>query len=226
MTVKIPSDIPSGDYLLRAEAIALHAASPGGGAQFYMSCYQITVSGGGSASPATVKFPGAYSASGKSPRSLFVSLTYAETMLIRDLSIDPGIGVSIHGNLNSYIVPGPAVYSGGTERTPGSGSCAGADTPPASTTRAVTTTLATTTSRAGGVTTTTTRAVTTTAASNPGGCSVQKYGQCGGNGYTGCTSCAVSFVSISVGDQANLCNSLVQLVSLFRLLTTLSVSKR
>jgi len=38
MNVKIPSDIPSGDYLLRAEAIALHVAGSLGGAQFYASC--------------------------------------------------------------------------------------------------------------------------------------------------------------------------------------------
>jgi len=37
--VNLPSDIPDGDYLLRAEAIALHAAGQEGGAQFYMSCY-------------------------------------------------------------------------------------------------------------------------------------------------------------------------------------------
>ena len=36
---KIPSKIPAGDYLVRAEAIALHAAGQNGGAQFYMSCY-------------------------------------------------------------------------------------------------------------------------------------------------------------------------------------------
>jgi lytic cellulose monooxygenase (C1-hydroxylating) len=36
--VKIPTDIPAGDYLLRAEVIALHVASSSGGAQFYMSC--------------------------------------------------------------------------------------------------------------------------------------------------------------------------------------------
>lgn len=35
----IPADLPEGDYLLRAEAIALHTASQPGGAQFYMSCY-------------------------------------------------------------------------------------------------------------------------------------------------------------------------------------------
>lgn len=35
---KIPSDLPAGDYLLRAEVIALHTAGQAGGAQFYMSC--------------------------------------------------------------------------------------------------------------------------------------------------------------------------------------------
>ncbi|KFA68993.1 hypothetical protein S40285_08859 [Stachybotrys chlorohalonatus IBT 40285] len=102
VNVRIPSDIPAGDYLMRAEVIALHAASPGGGAQFYMTCYQITVSGGGSASPATVRFPGAYSPS------------------------DPGIGVNIHGRMTSYTAPGPAVYSGGTIKAAGSG-CTGCE---------------------------------------------------------------------------------------------------
>ena len=58
----IPSDIAPGDYLLRAETIALHAAGGQGGAQFYMSCYQLTVTGSGNAGPSTVKLPGAYSA--------------------------------------------------------------------------------------------------------------------------------------------------------------------
>lgn len=38
MNVKIPSDIAAGDYLLRAEVIALHVAGSSGGAQLYMSC--------------------------------------------------------------------------------------------------------------------------------------------------------------------------------------------
>ncbi|KAK7756727.1 hypothetical protein SLS62_001168 [Diatrype stigma] len=85
----IPADIADGDYLLRAETIALHTASQPGGAQFYMSCYQITVSGGGSANPEGVSFPGAYSAN------------------------DPGILVDIWGNdFKSYTIPGPPVYSG------------------------------------------------------------------------------------------------------------------
>ncbi|KAG8908054.1 hypothetical protein FRC01_007513 [Tulasnella sp. 417] len=60
---KIPSCIPPGNYLLRVELIALHGASVYPGAQFYMGCAQINVTGGGSASPATVSFPGAYQGS-------------------------------------------------------------------------------------------------------------------------------------------------------------------
>ncbi|KAK3357965.1 glycoside hydrolase family 61 protein [Lasiosphaeria hispida] len=86
-TFKIPSKIPAGDYLVRAEAIALHSASQVGGAQFYMSCYQVKVASTGAGQvPAGVKIPGAYSAT------------------------DPGIKVDIHGNgFKEYTIPGPAV---------------------------------------------------------------------------------------------------------------------
>ncbi|KAL2156583.1 hypothetical protein VTH82DRAFT_1328 [Thermothelomyces myriococcoides] len=102
MNVKIPDDLPSGDYLLRAEAIALHTAGSSGGAQFYVTCYQLSVTGSGSANPETVSFPGAYSAS------------------------DPGILVNIHATMDGYTVPGPAVYSGGTTKQAGSG-CSGCE---------------------------------------------------------------------------------------------------
>ncbi|KAK0105007.1 hypothetical protein ONS96_004415 [Cadophora gregata f. sp. sojae] len=62
--IRIPSCLPNGQYLLRAEIIALHGAGSPAGAQFYMECAQINVSGGsGTASPATVSLPGAYSVS-------------------------------------------------------------------------------------------------------------------------------------------------------------------
>ncbi|KAJ1331834.1 lytic cellulose monooxygenase (C1-hydroxylating) [Microdochium nivale] len=87
--LRIPSNIAPGDYLLRAETIALHAAGQAGGAQFYLTCYQITVTGGGSASPSGVNFPGAYNAN------------------------DAGIKVDIWGNgFSKYTIPGPAVFSG------------------------------------------------------------------------------------------------------------------
>lgn len=86
-TFKIPSKIPAGDYLVRAEAIALHTAGQPGGAQFYMSCFQVRVNGGdGGQLPAGVSIPGAYSAQ------------------------DPGILVNIwDNNFSEYIIPGPDV---------------------------------------------------------------------------------------------------------------------
>jgi cellulase len=103
MDVKIPSDLAAGDYLLRAEVIALHTAGSSGGAQLYMACYQLSVTGTGTATPPTVKFPGAYKAS------------------------DPGILVNIHATLSTYVVPGPTVYAGGSTKSAGSncgGGCA------------------------------------------------------------------------------------------------------
>ena len=55
----IPKDIEDGQYLLRAEHIAIHSAGEGEGAQFYLGCAQIEVSGGTGGAPSPVgKFPG------------------------------------------------------------------------------------------------------------------------------------------------------------------------
>ncbi|MBH0005038.1 glycoside hydrolase family 61 protein, partial [Pseudoalteromonas sp. SWYJZ12] len=59
-TFTIPPCIKAGQYLLRAEAIALQSATSYPGAQFYMSCAQLSITGSGTATPATVSFPGAY----------------------------------------------------------------------------------------------------------------------------------------------------------------------
>lgn len=64
VTFTIPAATPSGDYLVRVEHIGLHVAQSLGAAQFYLSCGQITITGGGSGTPGPlVAFPGAYSAS-------------------------------------------------------------------------------------------------------------------------------------------------------------------
>jgi cellulase len=102
LDVKIPTDIAPGDYLFRAEALALHTAASTGNAQFYMTCYQLTITGSGSAAPGTVSLPGAYAAS------------------------DPGILVNIHAAMATYIAPGPTVYSGGSTRSAGA-ACAGCE---------------------------------------------------------------------------------------------------
>lgn len=169
MDVKIPSDLAPGDYLLRAEVVALHTAGSSGGAQLYMSCYQLTVSGTGTATPATVKFPGAYKAS------------------------DPGILVNIHAALSTYVPPGPAVYAGGTTKVPGSACTGCAATCKAGSGKTGTViTAPAPTSAAGGD-------AGSSGPDSTGGtdaCQVQAFGQCGGNGYSGCTSCGVSSIRV------------------------------
>ncbi|QRV77796.1 glycoside hydrolase family 61 protein [Ceratobasidium sp. AG-Ba] len=150
----IPSDIAPGDYLIRAEVIALHVASSVGGAQLYMSCYQITVTGGGSAYPSTVKFPGAYSAT------------------------DPGIKFDLYGGYTSYTIPGPPVYSPGTGGTV-------KPTSPATTANPTTT--------------------KTSASPTPTGPVIQKYGQCGGSGWTGGTVCVSGSTCTKVNDFYSQC---------------------
>lgn len=82
----VPKNLASGDYLVRAEAIALHAGA--GSPQPYVSCFQVKVTGGGSATPSGVSFPGAYKIS------------------------DPLFTKAIYDSSFKYVSPGPAVYSG------------------------------------------------------------------------------------------------------------------
>ncbi|PVH72731.1 lytic polysaccharide monooxygenase, partial [Cadophora sp. DSE1049] len=111
-TFTVPSDIATGDYLIRAEEIALHAAGSAGGAQFYMSCYQVHVEGTGSATPTGVSFPGAYSAT------------------------DPGILINIYNGVDVYQIPGPDVYVSGGAAAPAPVASSSAVTPVASSTAA------------------------------------------------------------------------------------------
>jgi hypothetical protein len=86
----IPASTPPGDYLFRIEHIGLHSASGKNGAQFYISCAQITVTGSGSGTPGPlVAFPGAYK------------------------STDPGLMINIYYPVpTTYTMPGPAVWKG------------------------------------------------------------------------------------------------------------------
>ncbi|KAK4141054.1 glycoside hydrolase [Dichotomopilus funicola] len=86
-TSNIPKCISDGEYLLRIQQIGLH--NPGAAPQFYISCAQVKVTGGGSATPSpTAPIPGAIKAD------------------------DPGLTVNIYnGAITNYVVPGPAVFS-------------------------------------------------------------------------------------------------------------------
>ncbi|KAI1129151.1 glycoside hydrolase family 61 protein [Nemania abortiva] len=82
----IPKCIPDGEYLLRIQSLAIH--NPGATPQWYISCGQVSVSGGGTTTPSpTVKIPGAFKAT------------------------DPGYTANIYSNFNSYTVPGPSVFT-------------------------------------------------------------------------------------------------------------------
>lgn len=91
VNVSVPSCLAPGNYLMRNEQIALHVAQSSGGAQFYLACGQLTVTGGGSTTPSgssLVAFPGAYKAT------------------------DPGILININYPVpTSYTNPGPAVFT-------------------------------------------------------------------------------------------------------------------
>ncbi|KAL5362917.1 glycosyl hydrolase family 61-domain-containing protein [Aspergillus floccosus] len=57
---QIPESTPAGEYLVRAEHVGLHGAQANE-AEFFYSCAQIKVTGGGNGSPSqTYKIPGLY----------------------------------------------------------------------------------------------------------------------------------------------------------------------
>ncbi|KAI0355467.1 cellulose-growth-specific protein [Trametes cingulata] len=92
-TTTIPSSVPSGNYLIRFETIALHSLP----AQFYPECAQIQITGGGNRAPTSdelVTFPGAYSNS------------------------DPGLTTNLYTQAaeseTTYVIPGPPLYGSGT----------------------------------------------------------------------------------------------------------------
>ncbi|TRX87869.1 hypothetical protein FHL15_011231 [Xylaria flabelliformis] len=59
--IHIPECIEDGQYLLRAEMIALHGARSVNGAQLYMECAQINITGGkATKKPTTASIPGIY----------------------------------------------------------------------------------------------------------------------------------------------------------------------
>ncbi|KAH8829386.1 glycoside hydrolase family 61 protein [Flagelloscypha sp. PMI_526] len=86
----LPKNLPNGQYLVRVENIALHSASSYGGAQFYIACAQIQVTGGGSGTPGPlVSIPGVYTGN------------------------EPGILINIYYPVPAtYTQPGPAVWTG------------------------------------------------------------------------------------------------------------------
>ncbi|KAF9051864.1 glycoside hydrolase family 61 protein [Panaeolus papilionaceus] len=86
----LPKSLPNGEYLVRIEQIALHAAAAAGGVEFYLGCGQVKVINGGSGTPGPlVAIPGVYTGD------------------------EPGIKIDIYyPTPASYTQPGPAVWRG------------------------------------------------------------------------------------------------------------------
>ncbi|KAK1783335.1 glycosyl hydrolase family 61-domain-containing protein [Copromyces sp. CBS 386.78] len=173
--IDIPACIPNGQYLLRAEMIALHAASSAAGAQLYMECAQINIVGGtGTASPSTYSIPGIYEAN------------------------DPGLLINIYsmGTSSAYTIPGPAKFtcSGGG----GSGSN------PTTTAKVSSTSAAATSTSKVAVTMSTT--LKTSVVAQPTGCTAAQWAQCGGIGFSGCTTCASPYTCKKQNDYYSQCS--------------------
>ncbi|KAK1764488.1 glycosyl hydrolase family 61-domain-containing protein [Phialemonium atrogriseum] len=175
--VQIPANLAAGNYVLRHEIIALHAAGSVNGAQAYPQCINIQVTGGGTNKPSGV----------------------VGTKLYK--SNDPGILFNLYTSPVNYIVPGPTLIAGvpisvaqsssritaSASPTLGNSGGGGATTTPTTskgpTSTPPITTLTTTTKP-------TTTAKPTTTPPPAGGPAQTRYGQCGGSGWTGPSACA------------------------------------
>jgi len=89
----IPANLPSGNYLMRGEVIALHDGNTINGAQPYVSCAEITLTGPADgvlpSSDYLVAIPGAYKPT------------------------DPGLKFNVYNTaIKNYTIPGPKLYKG------------------------------------------------------------------------------------------------------------------
>ena len=96
-TAQIPQSVAPGNYVLRHELIGLHEANRDNGAQNYPQCINLKITGSGT--------------DGLASGTLGTAL-YTPT--------DPGIKVDIYNRLDSYQIPGPALYNGASDRANGS----------------------------------------------------------------------------------------------------------
>jgi cellulase len=80
--VKVPTDIAPGNYVLRHEIIALHAAGNVNGAQDYPFCFNLAIDSTGTASPDGIPATQLYKAT------------------------DPGIKFDLFNHPTTYIIPG------------------------------------------------------------------------------------------------------------------------
>ncbi|KAK8024345.1 lytic polysaccharide monooxygenase [Apiospora rasikravindrae] len=183
-SIKIPDCLADGQYLLRAEMIALHAAGSSGGAQLYMECAQINIKGGkATASPQTYSIPGIYKAN------------------------DPGLLVNIYSmGSSSYVIPGTPSLTFTTQSpivlTPSPAAPAAATPEPATLRPLPRKPPRPPSSRPPRRQLLQPRRVP----GRGGGCSpVAQWGQCGGKDFKGCTACSGSYKCVVSNEYYSQC---------------------
>jgi cellulase len=82
-----PTAIVDGNQYLK-NLMSVYTQTNQGFCRFYITCFQINLTGSGTATPSGVSFAGAYSAQ------------------------DPGILIDIYQTITNYVIPGPAVFTG------------------------------------------------------------------------------------------------------------------
>lgn len=174
--------VTPGEYIIRPEINALHEGDRIGGAQFYMECIHVKVGGSGTtALPTGVSIPGYLKAT------------------------DPGVLFNIYGSFSSYPAPGPKVWNGAgapAAQKPAPAPVAAKPAPakPATTKPATTKPAAKPATPAK-----TTIATVAKPAATAGGKVAQKYGQCGGQGFSGATACASGSKCVKQNDWYSQC---------------------
>lgn len=84
----VPKSLAPGNYVFRHELIALHGANTLNGAQNYPQCFNIKITGSGTANPT----------------GTLGTALYKNT--------DPGIYLNPYQTITSYKIPGPALFTG------------------------------------------------------------------------------------------------------------------
>ncbi|GME23006.1 Cellulose-growth-specific protein [Neofusicoccum parvum] len=164
----LAEETPAGEYLLRVEQVGLHGASEKGGAQFYISCAQIKVTGSGAGSPApNVQIPGVYTGE------------------------EPGFLINICSGSSSNSST-PAASTSAAASTPTTVAAAAVVSTPAAvpTPQVISTPLVVPTPIGTPLFTAPAFTPVSTPVSTPGaGGSIQKYGQCGGSNFKSGGAC-------------------------------------
>jgi len=98
-SITLPSCLPDGDYIVRAENVALDLATSLNGAQWYIGCTHLRVN-------STLAKPQVASVT---PAKWASRPLYSLQNLYK--ATDPGVLINIYWGMTNYVIPGPAAWT-------------------------------------------------------------------------------------------------------------------